>query len=175
MILTFVYLKVFRLPRNLLYDFVGCIVRDFKLEHRGPWNENQAFIDGIISGPAMENQSLDDFADSLHHYLESVKPGESIATSMATPLNSIDLVSSEDSAPKPKLVRKIPPTLSMSSQQDKRIKREPMVGHFCLSGRNVEQSGEIKLETSSLGSQDHEWSAVEGWGPFVLAYKPYGL
>lgn len=94
---------------------------------------------------------------------------------MTTPFHTIHLVPSEDSAPKPKLVRKIPPTLSMSSQQQKRIKREPMAERFHLSGRNVEQSGEIKLEASSLESQDHEWRTVEGWGPFVLAYKPCRL
>jgi len=182
-VLTFLYLIVFQLPHKLLSDFVGCVVSDFKLEHRGPWNKNRAFIDGInfgfeenmISDPALENQSLDSFVDSLHHYLEAAESSQSIKTAMTTPFNSIELVSSEDSERKPKLVRKIPPTLSMSSQGDKRIKREPMDEGFYLSGRSVKQSGEVKREASSLITPDHEWRTVEGWGPFVLAYKPCGL
>lgn len=163
--LTFVCLIVFQLPRDLLFDFAGCIVKDFKLEHRGPWEQSQAFIDGLnfgfqdsmINDPSMENQPLDNFTDSLHHYLETVESDQINKSAMTTPLSSMESVSSEGSAQKRKLVRKTPPTLSMSSQGGKRIKREPMAEDFCSSERAV------------------KWRTVEGCGPFFFVYSPCGL
>lgn len=181
--LTFIRVIVFQLPRELLFDFVGAVVADFILEHQGSWNQNKAFIDGInsnfeentISDPTIETQSLNSFIDSLHHYLESIESDQSISEAITTPSNFKKLIPLEYSTPKSKLVQEILPTSSMSSQRDKRIKREPKAKEFRSCKRSRKQSDEMKLKASSLASQDHEWRTVEGWGPFVFAYQPCGL
>ncbi len=182
MMLTLRCSVVFRLPREMLFEFVDCVVKDWKLEHQGSWDENPDFMSGIDSGLgrdltgsfALKINSWNSFVESLHNFLRPANSSSGSGYAITAPFNAADLGRSESPAKQRDPWREIAPSSSGSSGGYKRIKQEQEVGELYLSDRCVTQSGNTGADRPSSAFQGREWRRVEGYGPCFSVYESRG-
>lgn len=132
MMLTPRFAIVFQLPHHLLFDFVHCIVSDWRLAHGGRWQENHVFIDGIEFGLernltgslTLKTRSFEDFVENMSNWLNQFDSSTETECTVAKPAYAVDKFRSESSTSKRKTLRETAPSFSGSSGRYKRVKKE---------------------------------------------------
>ncbi len=170
---------VFQLSHDLLFDFVNIIVTDWRLEHGGRWQENYVFLDGLEFGlernptgsPALKTRSFDDFIDSLSNFLNQPDSSVGNGCTATTPTNTIDMFRSQSSTRKRRFLRETAPSLSGSSSEYKRVKKEQKIEELSLSDLRVTEISNTKAHRTSSRFQGREWRRVEGYGPCFSVYE----